>query len=164
MARYAYRTEGVAGNAAAAFSPLPTTNPIASSWGLVHTVGAPGTLRIPVEPLQSIAGSDRGVWTKQAKPGDNAPDYILPSIYYTAPTPQMAKGWSTNEIPLPAISSTGPIAPYSTALTGPANTSAVVQRPRRMGGLLAQAWPKVSQVWNTYGSGKNNSANSGQVT
>lgn len=164
MPRYQYRVEGVAGPSVTAFTPLPTTNGLASTWGVVKTVGAPGTLRIPVAPLQSIAGSDRGGWTAQAKPGDNAPDYILPSLYYTAPTPQTVPHESNNEIPLPAISSTGPIAPASTSLVGPAETSAVVQRPRRMGGLLAQAWPKVSQVWNVFGSGVNNSANSGQIT
>jgi hypothetical protein len=159
---YRYRTEGVPDRAAAACSPLPTTNPIASSWGLVHTTGSPSTTRIPVAPLQSIEGSDRGVWTKGAKPGDNAPDYILPSLYYTAPTPQVVSHASNNEIPIPAINPNGVSAPYSATLPNLTNENpAVVQRPRRMGGRLVQAWPRVTQFWPVFGSGSTNAGNSG---
>lgn len=162
MPTWRYKTEGVPERAAAAFSPIPTTDPRASSWGLVRTVGSPSTTRIPVAPLQSIAGSDRGVWTRGAKPGDNAPDYILPSLYWTAPTPQMVPHESTNEIPQMAISTHQPLAPASATVptVTPANPS-VVQRARRVGGRIVQAWPQVSAFWPTYGSGVKNSANSG---
>lgn len=171
MPAYRYRTEGVTGVIADAASPRPATNPLASSWGVVRTVGSPGTTRIPSPRPQSTRGA--GVLTPaegSTKPVDFpqpstwSPDYILPSLYYTAPTPQTVPWESTNEIPLPAISTSQPLAPYSTIPTKTPATSAVVQRPRRIGGLLVQAWPRISQIWPTFGSGANNSANSGQIT
>lgn len=161
MPSYRYKTEGVPSRAQAAVSPIPTTNPIASSWGLVRTVGSPSTTRIPVAPLQSIAGGDRGVWNKSAKPGDNSPDYILPSIYYTAPTPQNVPWQSNNEIPIPAISVNSTTAPYSSSLVTTTPVPSVVQRSRRMGGRLVQAWPKVTSFWPVFGSGVKNAGNSG---
>jgi hypothetical protein len=156
-----YRTEGVPDGAAAACSPIPTTNPIASSWGLVHTVGSPSTTRIASPDPQSVGG-DRGNLTRQAKPGQNSPDYMLPSIYYTAPTPQVVSRSSNNELPIPAVGTHQPYAPASATAPGKARaTPSVTQKSRRMGGRLVQAWPKVSQFWPVFGAGSNNAGNSG---
>lgn len=172
MPHYRYRTEGVPGRAAAACSPLPTTNPIASSWGLVHVVGSPSTTKIHSPRPQSTRGfgilgvpnNGAGYPEDWPQPSAHSPDYILPSIYYTTPTPQVPSHSSNNEIPIPAVSTHQPYAPASASIISTATTSAVVQRPRRMGGLLVQAWPKVSALWPTFGSGKNNVPNSGKVT
>jgi hypothetical protein len=165
-----YRTEGVPARAAAACTPIPATNPIASSAGLMHRVGSPSTTRIASPRPQSTRGRgnlslyDSGRPADQAQPSGNSPDYILPSLYWAPPTPQVVSHSSTNEIPIPAISTQQPYAPASATAPGQAVTPAVVQRARRMGGRLVQAWPKVVPFWPTFGSGQNNSANSGQVT
>jgi hypothetical protein len=170
MPTWRYRTEGVPARAAAALTPLPSTNPIASSWGLVHTVGAPSTLRVPSPRPQStrgfgalgVPGNGGGYTEDDPQPSAHAPDYILPSLYWTEPTPQMTVHASNNEIPIPAVSSVN-TAPGSSTLPSPVTTTAVVQRPRRMGGLLVTAWPKVAAWWPTFGSGRNNVPNSGQI-
>lgn len=171
MPVYRYRTEGVPARASAAVTPLPTTNPRASSWGLVHTVGSPSTTRIHSPRPQATAGTginsvgpNSTVRADSAQTSTWSPDYILPSLYYTAPTPQVVSHASNNEIPIPAVAPQQPYAPYSATAPGTAVTTAVTQRPRRMGGLLVQAWPKVSSLWPTFGSGKNNAANSGQIS
>lgn len=153
MPVWRYRTEDVPAKAVAAVSPLPSTNTIASSWGLVHTVGSPGTLQIPSPKPQSIPP---GPLNRQAQPSYNSPDIFLPSIYVTAPTPQLVPHTIDNEIPVPAISSSQPYAPYSaTAVTKtPANPS-VAQRAWHIGGRRVTAWPRVSPVWPVFGGSQN---------
>ena len=169
MPTWRYRTEGVPARAAAALTPLPSTNPIASSWGLVHTVGAPSTLRVPSPRPQStrgfgalgVPGNGGGYTEDDPQPSAHAPDYILPSLYWTEPTPQMTVHASNNEIPIPAVSSSQPYAPASASAPGAGETPAVVQRARRMGGRIVQAWPKVVPFWPVFGTGNTNAGNSG---
>ncbi len=154
MSRYAYVTEGVPAKAAAAATPLPTLEPRASSWGLVHVAGSPSTTRIDSPRPQSTIGNI-GVWNETAKPSHWSPDYILPSLYIAAPTPQThPNNWRTNELPIPAIAATGITAPASTVLISKTAVPAIAQRSRRIGGRKVTAWPKVTQTWPTYSGGR----------
>lgn len=78
-----YRVNDVPNVGAAAFTPLPARNPVASSYGLVHIKGAPGTDPIPSPapaalPSLSAGGKD-GRYSAQGS--DVSPDTILPAIY-----------------------------------------------------------------------------------
>jgi hypothetical protein len=158
MPHYAYRVEGVPPKALAACTPIPAMNPVASSFGLVHVAGSPGTTRIYSPQTQSVGRGDRGVLPGKAKPGANAPDYILPSLYVAAPTPNYGQMYGTpgpNDIPIPAISSHQPYAPFSASAPGKAVNPNVLQRVRtRIASGYTTAWPKVAPSWPVFGGGK----------
>jgi|SRR6185437_382012 len=152
MALWRYRVEDVPAKAIGAVMPLPSTNSVASSWGLVHTKGAPSTLRI----FSPKPGLPDGPLPRTAQNSYNSPDYILPAIYVSNPTPQGVVHTSTNELPIPAISSAMPYAPYSATAPGaaPSNPS-VAFRPWHKGGRRVTAWPRVSPVWPIFGGSGN---------
>lgn len=157
MPHYAYRTEGVPAKALAACTPIPAVNPVASSYGLVHVAGSPGTTRIQAGPTQSVGKGDRGWLTSKAKPGANSPDYILPALYVAKPTPnygQMLGTQGPNDIPVPAISSHSPYAPFSATAKGKAVNPNVLQRVRtRVASGYVTAWPKIAASWPIFGNG-----------
>lgn len=76
-----YRVLDLPVKGAGAFTPLAAVNPVASSYGLVHIFGAPGTMPVPSpkpEPLPSLTRSSS---PNTAQGSDVAPDVILPAIY-----------------------------------------------------------------------------------
>lgn len=165
MPHYAYRVEGVPARAMAAAMPVPTTNSIASSWGLVHVAGAPGTTRIPSPRAQStrgygalgVPGNGAGYPEDWPQPSGHSPDYILPDLYVAAPTPNYGQDHinSSNEIPVPAISSHQPYAPFSATAPGHAVNPNVLQRIRtRVASGYTTAWPKVAPSWPVFGGGQ----------
>jgi hypothetical protein len=158
MPHIAYRVEGVPPKALAACTPIPAQNPVASSWGLVHVAGSPGTTRVAAGPTQSVGKGDRGWLPGKAKPGANSPDYILPALYVAAPTPNRGQEYGTpgpNDIPVPAISSHSPYAPLSASAPGVAVNPNVLQRVRtRLASGYVTAWPKVAPSWPIFGQGK----------
>ena len=163
MPHYAYRVEGVPPRAVAACTPIPAVNPPASSQGLVRVVGSPGTTRIPSPRAQSTRGFGQlGVPNNGAgypddwpQPSGHSPDYILPSIYVAAPTPnygQMYGSPGPNDIPIPAISSHQPYAPFSATAPGKAKNPNVLARVRtRIASGFVTAWPKVAPSWPVFG-------------
>jgi hypothetical protein len=76
-----YRTLDVPPYGAGAFMPAPARNPVASSWGLVHVEGAPGTNPVP-SPAPCAVPSLTVQGGRDSAQGSNvAPDVILPAIY-----------------------------------------------------------------------------------
>ena len=78
-----YRVLDVPNVGAAAFTPLPARNPVASSYGLVHIKGAPGTEPVPAPPpaaIPSLSAAGKGGMVS-AQGSTVSPDTILPAIY-----------------------------------------------------------------------------------
>lgn len=76
-----YRVNDVPNVGAGAFTPLPARNPVASSYGLVHVKGAPGTEPVP-SPSPAALPSLTAVGGRDSAQGHNvSPDVILPAIY-----------------------------------------------------------------------------------
>lgn len=76
-----YRTLDVPPYGAGAFMPLPARNPVASSYGLVHVEGAPGTDPVASPRPVSVPALTKSGGVNSAQGSDVAPDVILPAIY-----------------------------------------------------------------------------------
>lgn len=123
---------------AGAFLPLPTTNAPASSYGLVHVHGSPGTDPVPspspqanyLPRLTARGGVD------SAQDSVCAPDFILPSIYVASarnmgPAADAGVGMATRRLaPMPVPSFSYPRVPV------------VAQTPPRIGGRSTMVWPR----------------------
>lgn len=106
-----YRTLDVPPYGAGAFMPQPARNPVASSYGLVHIDGAPGTDPIP-SPSPSAVPSLTIQGGRDAAQGSNvAPDVIFPAIYIPSarnmgPAADIGLGMARrrlNELPVRAV-------------------------------------------------------------
>lgn len=127
-----------------AFTPIPTTNPVASSQGLVVLTGAPGT-----EP-QPAAGPTR-VWAppisadRATQPSNCAPDVWLYDKYIAkadnmGPAADAGIGMAKrrhNPLPVPAIN-------YA-RIPGKA-----FQQPTKIAGRGTMAWPRAFQRFPIY--------------
>lgn len=107
-----YRTLDVPPYGAGAFMPTPARNPVASSYGLVHIDGSPGTDPVPSPRsagLPALTAVGRGA--NSAQGSDVAPDVILPAIYIPraqnmGPVADVGLGLARrrlNELPVRAI-------------------------------------------------------------
>ena len=82
-----YRVDDLPNTGAAAFTPLPARNHVASSYGLVHVMGAPGTLAVPAPATPAVPSQTATVGAVardgrySAQGSDVSPDVILPAIY-----------------------------------------------------------------------------------
>lgn len=78
-----YRVMDVPNVGAGAFMPLPARNPVASSYGLVHIKGSPGTEPVPSpRPAATPSQTARPQGTVNSAAGsDVSPDVIFPAIY-----------------------------------------------------------------------------------
>jgi len=143
-----YRTDQVPVNGAGAFMPSLTTNPGASSHGLVGLDGWPGTTPIPAPHPASTAGASPGGTKAMRTQGSHAgaPDEILPAIYIPRARNMgpsdgalgiMVK--SDNVLPVPAID--------------PGRAPAAAFRPAKVGGRSQVAWPRTTVTWPTGGTG-----------
>jgi hypothetical protein len=140
-----YRTDDLPPAGVGAFMPIPASDPVASSWGLVHVVGAPGTMAIDVpDPDESIPPVSARGGINSARPSDASPDVIFPSVYYTrianlGPEAGIGLGLTKrrfNELPVPAVNPTRiPIV-------------AGTYKPAKLGGRLAMLWPRAFQRFN----------------
>lgn len=124
-----------------AFLPLPTTNPAASSWGLVHVWGSPGTDVIPAPAPQRdwLPSLTARGGVNSAQGSMVSPDVILPSVY-VADTVNMGPEADTglgmaarrlNPIPVPA---------YAWPRT--ARTAMITPK---YGGRRTMVWPRAFQ-------------------
>ncbi len=125
-----------------AFMPLPSTNAPASSWGLVHVHGSPGTEPIPSPSPQSrgyLPSLTRLGGVNSAQGSTVAPDVILPSVY-VAETANMGPAADSgvgmlarrlNPLPVPAVNQ--------------ARRPVVAQNTPRYGGRSTMAWPRAFQ-------------------
>lgn len=108
-----YRTNDVPPYGAGAFMPVPARNPVASSYGLVHINGSPGTNPVASpRPAATPSQTARPQGSKDSAAGsDVAPDYILPAIYIPSARnmgPEMDTGLGMarrrlNELPVRAV-------------------------------------------------------------
>lgn len=134
-----YRVLDLPSKGVGAFTPIPTTNPPASSFGLVKVSAAMGLDAIPVQPYSKELPPMS--WQNQTKPSYCAPDAILPDQYVAhadnmGPCADAGIGMSMrrhNPLPVPALSW---IAVSPNAL-----------RNKRYGGRFAIPWPRAFQRW-----------------
>lgn len=136
-----YRVLDLPPKGAGAFTPTASTNPIASSWGLVVESGSPGTLPIPrpkaaaIPPISAI----RETQSTYVSPDVGLPDIYIPYANNMGPSQHfgMAARRQT-PIPIPALSWI--------------NTALNAMSGNKIGGRAAAAWPRAFQRWPTIGS------------
>lgn len=142
MARYRVLDLPVLG--VGAFTPTASTNPIASSWGLVSTYGSPGGF--PAKVGQPFGAHQHN--SPETDSSNHAPNMILPAIYI-AGTRNMGPvadgfGMATRRLtpmPIPAMSW---IAAAKQAMRGP-----------KIGGRRAVDNPRAFQRFGSRNGAKN---------
>lgn len=135
-----YRVLDLPVKGAGAFTPLPATNPVASSYGLVHVMGAPGTMPVPVPNNNYLPTTTAQGPPNTASPEDVTPNFIFPAIYVASaknmgPQADLGIGMAIrrrNPLPVPAIN--------------PGRTPVAVQMRFPMGGSQL-IWPRAFQRW-----------------
>lgn len=135
-----YRVLDLPVKGAGAFTPLPATNPVASSYGLVHIFGAPGTMPVPVQDNNYLPPGTAQPKPNTASPEDVTPNYILPAIYIPSaknmgPAADVGIGMTIrrrNPLPVPAIN--------------PGRNPVAVQMRFPMGASQL-VWPRAFQRW-----------------
>lgn len=143
MASIRYRVYDLPTVGLGAFTPLASTNPIASSWGLVRLSGSPGTEPIP-------APGPTRIWCPpisaqpETQSSNVSPDYKLPDIYIAYADnmgPSVHFGMAARRqtpVPMPALSWI--------------NTALNAMGSSKIGGRIAAAWPRAFQRFPTIGS------------
>lgn len=123
--------EGPPGRAGA-LMPSPARDPKATTGGLVHVYGHPGTMAVSTPRPAALPPISQ---TRLTQPSYCSPDMMFPSIYYTTPAsmhPPVSL-LRTNPMPVPA--------------TSIAALARISQRMRRVGGQSQITQPQVAQVW-----------------
>lgn len=139
-----YRVSDLPTVGTGAFTPLASTNPLASSHGLVRIEAAWGTSAVAApKPAALPAVTARGIadGNASARAEDVTPDFILPAIaipYADNMGPEMDTGIGMArrrlcEIPVPAVD--------------PTRVPTVAQGARKTGGRAALPWPRAFQRW-----------------
>jgi hypothetical protein len=138
MATIRYRVLDLPVQGVGAFTPLPSTNPVASSWGLVKLSGSPGTMPIPRPKRNSLIpiSADPKTQSTNCAPDVGFPDIYIPYADNMGPSQHfgMAARRQT-PIPVPAVSW---INAAMNAMSG-----------NKIGGRVAAAWPRAFQRWPT---------------
>lgn len=106
-----YRALDIPPYGAGAFMPQPARNPVASSYGLVHIDGSPGTDPIPSPRPASMPSLTIQGGVNSAQGSSVSPDVILPAIYIPSarnmgPTDDVGLGMARrrlNELPVRSI-------------------------------------------------------------
>jgi hypothetical protein len=140
-----YRVLDLPPKGTGAFCPVPTTNPVASSYGLVKRTAALGLLPVPIGargwvPPISLDPKTQG--------SHCAPDIILPDQYIAyadnmGPSKDAGFGMAARRHnPLPVPSRQGILVPQ------------VSFAPKRVGGRVSMAWPRAFQRFPTRTPGK----------
>lgn len=136
-----YRVLDIPPKGAGAFMPLPTTNPVASSYGLVQVSGSPGTDPVPApSPQRSwLPSLTRRGGVDSAQGSMVAPDVALPCVYvaevnFMGPEMDTGIGMAVRRLnPLPV-----PARHY-------ARLPVVAQVTPRIGGRSTMMWPRAFQ-------------------
>lgn len=137
-----YRVSDLPPNGVGAFTPIASTTPAASSYGLVEVYGAPGTEPVYSPSPQTVGylpSLTRRGGRNSAQDSDCAPDVILPAIYIPSaqnmgPEADAGMGMTRrryNELPVPALD--------------PTRIPQVAQTVPPIGGRAAMAWPRAFQ-------------------
>ena len=146
-----YRVSDLPPIGTGAFTPIPTTTPAASSYGLVEIFGAPGTLAVDAPSPQHLTGLPsltRQGGVNSAQPSDVAPDVILPAIYIPSAKnmgPEADAGFGMTrrrycELPVPAVDSQ--------------RIPQVAMTVTPIAGRKAMAWPRAFQRFPNRTSGQ----------
>lgn len=127
-----YTVDDLPARGLTAFTPTLTVTPLASSGGLAHVFGAPGTMAVPAPapPAVPNLGPD-----PKTSPSNCAPSVIFPAIYLASPAnmgPPVRRR-STNELPIPA--------------TSYLRVPRVAMPAPHIGGRRVIPWPRVFQRW-----------------
>lgn len=136
-----YRVNDLPPGCPGAFMPTPSTNAPASSFGLVHVTGSPGTDPVPAPgPNRSwLPSLTRRGGVDSAQGSTVVPDVILPAIYVPwatnmGPSADAGIGMATrrlNPLPIPAVAYLrAPVVSFGTP---------------RYGGRSVAAWPRAFQ-------------------
>lgn len=130
------RTDGLPpGHNALAFMPMPGLTPAGSSHGLIHVYGAPGTMKVAAGPP---ATRPRLTSNKEnVTPSDASPDWFAPQLYLASMEnlgPPVGYLPNHSRMPPPVGSAAAQVPP-------------VVQRGRKVGGILSMIWPRVVTRW-----------------
>lgn len=132
-----YRVNDLPIKGRGAFTPTPTTNPAASSFGLVRVSAALGLAGVPSPTATHDLPPTS--FDPRTQPGNCAPDVIFRDTYVAyadnmGPQADAGIGMAMrrmNPMPVPAVS--GILTPN------------VAFRPRRAGGRKAMNWPRSFQ-------------------
>ena len=136
-----YRVLDLPPKGAGAFMPTPSTNAPASSWGLVHVHGSPGTEPIPSPAPERtyLPNLTRQSGVNSAQGSQVAPDVILPAIYVA----------SAQNMGPAADAGVGMRARRLTPIPVPAadvrRVPIVAQSAPRYGGRGTMPWPRAFQ-------------------
>ena len=140
MARLQIKMQNAPTKGVGAFMPTPygVTTPAASSQGILHVEGYPGTLRVPSPRPAALDDGELGGPNNQ--PSSVAPNYFLPAIWIIRISSHLSmpsfKRTSTNVAPVPA----GFVA----------RSAGQTQRKTRIGGQTATSWPRQFTRFPTY--------------
>ena len=135
--RFQIRTLQVPPKGAGAFSPTYSGTPTAATNGQNEVVGYPGTMRVPSP--RPAAMNDYGLGGQLNQPSSCAPEWFLPSIYFSRVNNTQSfpgKTWSDNVLPVPALQPSGLIANW--------------QHRTRVGGRTTTASNRPFVQWPTY--------------
>lgn len=145
MAGFRYRVLYLPVKGAGAFAPIPATNPAASSWGLVHVTGAPGTIPVASPKPAALPDLTAAGAPNTAQGSDVAPNVIAPAIYVASvanmgPEADTGLGLAVrrrNPLPVPAVD--------------PTRIPVVAMSAPRVGGRGALPWPRSFQRYPNQG-------------
>jgi len=143
-----YRVLDLPMQGAGAFTPLATTNPPASSYGLVKISGSPGTLSMPCPAPQKIwcppISAQAETQSSMVSPDVILWDKYIPYANNMGPAKDAGIGMALRRhCPLPIPARTWTLAPRTAMIM------------RKAGGRMAMAWPRAFQRFPTMTSGGN---------
>lgn len=134
-----YRVLDLPIQGAGAFTPAPTTNPTASSWGLVQVTALLGRVPISTGDSKAVAPTYGDPGYAHLQGSDNSPDILLRDQYVAYADnmgPSQHFGMALRRftpMPVPAV---GWIASARKAMVG-----------RKVGGRTQAAMPRAFQRW-----------------
>lgn len=143
MATIRYRVYDLPVKGLGAFTPIPFTNPTASSWGLVKLRGSPGTQAVPAPRPQAIWCPPISADPKTQASNAAGIDVIFPDQYIPYPSnmgPEQHFGMAARRqtpIPVPALSWI--------------NTAVQAMKTNKVGGRVVASWPRAFQRWISIG-------------
>lgn len=141
MGTVRYKVDGVPGQWADAWMPMPTLSPAGATSVSWTIQGAWGTEDVPVSSNHNASGtlSSSPQWKP---PSAVAPDYFCPQV---AVQDIRSLGPPVHYMPHSLAQLVDPVVPLGTH--GPIGPSAVVMRGRKIGGRRSMHWPRVVPRW-----------------
>lgn len=141
MSSIRYRVEQVPPGQVAAFTPQTVPTPLASTHGMIHVYGSPGTTRMPSPSPAAVPayGPDR-----RTKPSNVAPNWWLPEIYLSPITNLRPADGRISWMPASTM-----IPPTQGEIS---YVPTVAMRRPHIGGRAVMEWPRTVSTWPRLGS------------